>query len=91
MTIKRWAAKRDDNEPQIVSALRRAGCLVHLIDVPDLFVQTPDGRHWGLEVKTDDGTLTARQKTMKRNGWRIPIVRTPEEALRAIQLLKGSR
>ena len=64
----RKAAKRDANEPEIVSALRRAGCLVFFNNAPgfpDLTILFP--RHNGkwasvlMEVKEPNGRLTGPQ------------------------------
>ena len=50
--MKRYAARRDANEPEIVEALRAAGCAVELMDRPvDLLVWTP---HLGTVDFADD-------------------------------------
>lgn len=42
MSIHRWNARRDDNEPDVVKALRGAGCLVERMAKPlDLLVWSP--------------------------------------------------
>jgi len=90
MSIHRRAAKRDANEPAIIEALRRAGAVVYPIsgkDVPDLLV-IYRGVVDIIEVKTKTGKLTDGQREYHRMaleaGYYIPVVRNPEEALRAI-------
>lgn len=42
MSLHRWDARRDDNEPAVVEALRAAGCLVERMAKPlDLLVWSP--------------------------------------------------
>lgn len=92
----RRASKVDANQPEIVQALRKAGCFVqplHTVGqgVPDL-LWARAGRCGLLEVK--DGTkppsaryLTADQRTwhMQWLGPPIRIVETVEDALEAIK------
>lgn len=90
----RRAANVDGNQPAIVDALRLAGADVrHLHQVgagcPDLLVGYRR-RAFLLEVKSAEGTLNAEQLSWHRT-WRGPpvaVVRTPEEALRAIGAIK---
>lgn len=93
MSLKRYAAARDANEPEIVAALRAVGASVRLLDSPaDLLVgfrevtfliecKLPPGSKGGLSRSQ----LTPDQKDFHAT-WRgqIAIVRTPEEALRVI-------
>lgn len=82
----RQAAKRDANEGPIVSALQAVGAWVHRLDRPfDLLVHFR--RQWFLlEVKQEAGRLTpAQRKALAEVGVAaVHIVKTPEEALRAI-------
>ena len=88
-----WAAKVDANQAEIVEALRAVGADVALSHrlgggFPDLVVGFRNGCFM-LEIKTAKGKLTpAERKFME--GWRghYAIVRTPEEALRAIGVLE---
>lgn len=84
MSIKRYAARRDGNEMPIVNALRKVGCTIKRLDFCDLLVGWR-GRNFLLEVKTEKGQLKESQEEMVRS-WRgqYEIVRTAEEALRAI-------
>ena len=89
----RWAAKVDRNQAEIVSALRQVGASVLVLSrvgqgCADLAAGIR-GETFFLEVKTDKGKLTPREKEFME-GWRghNAIVRTPEEALRAIGVME---
>ena len=88
----RWDAKTDANQAEIVQALRDAYCSVlpmHRLGqgAPDLAVGR-GGKVYFLEVKTDNGKLTSDEQEFM-DEWRghYAIVRTPEEALKAIGVL----
>jgi hypothetical protein len=85
MTLNRYAKKRDENEPEIIEALESAGCLVMQTDKVDLLVQRGT-QQFLLEVKMPTGKLTRLQAELLAEGWRIAVVRSPEEALKAIGL-----
>jgi hypothetical protein len=82
----RRAAKRDATEPAIIDALQRAGCRVQPLSqdgVPDLLVRGPKG--WALlEVKSPGGRLTPAQRQWRQTYGVVPIVQTPDEAIRAV-------
>lgn len=82
MSLKRHNAKRDANEPEIVSALRSIGCDVFLIDLPVDLIVGYRGRTVLLEVKAPGGRLTKGQKeffeTYRGEAY---VVRTPERAI----------
>lgn len=92
----RLKARVDRNQKEIVEALRKAGaCVLHLHQlgkgVPDLLVYR--GGYFLLEIK--DGSkpsssqkLTPAEKKWIR-GWHGPIqvVRSPEEALKAVRAI----
>ena len=87
--MPRWDAKVDANQKAIVQALRDAYCSVlpmHRLGqgAPDLAVGR-GGKVYFLEVKTDSGKLTPAELEFMQM-WRghYAIVRTPEEALKAI-------
>ena len=89
----RWAAKVDRNQAEIVSALRQVGASVLVLSrvgqgCADLAAGIR-GETFFLEVKTDKGKLTPREQEFM-DEWRghYAIVRTPEEALRAIGVMK---
>lgn len=78
----RRAAKRDQNEPEIVQELREAGWLVMYLDKFDLLIWHPTQRRLRMvEVKTETGALKPSQEKMIAEGWPLEIVRTVEQAL----------
>lgn len=88
MSIHRHAARSDENQPQIIEALRNAGAKVYHIRQPlDLLVAFR-GKFYVMEVKTPTGTLSPSQKDviqeMAYAGCWPNLVRSPEDALRAI-------
>ena len=94
---QRYAKRRDVNEPAIVTALERAGCLVLRQDVPcDLLVGSR-GRWLLIEVKDGEKPPSARMLTGMQalfaqdcQGHKLPfaVVTTPEEALLAVGVAK---
>lgn len=85
----RRAARTDANQAEIVAALRKAGCQVESLaklgrGVPDLLVGRAS-RLWLLEVKTKRGDLTPDQRRWHAL-WPVHVVRSPEDALRAVGL-----
>lgn len=90
----RFAAKRDANEGEIVTALELAGWSVFKVSdtgLPDL-ICCRRGVLALLEVKAPDGDLTPAQvKTFQRlraAGYEVAVVRTPAEALTAVGATK---
>lgn len=88
----RLAARVDRNQAVIVEALRKAGAQVLDMSrvgggVPDLLCCSRSGRMFFVEVKTEEGRLTDDQDEFLGQ-WRGPahIVRTPEEALRVLEM-----
>ena len=86
----RRAARTDANQASIVKALRKAGVFVSDLSkcgggVPDLLCYRNAVGTVLLECKTKHGDLTPDQRR-----WHalcpVTIVRTPEEALRAVGL-----
>lgn len=89
----RRAAKVDATQAAIVKALRRAGCQVQTLaaigkGVPDLLVGRAM-RLWLLECKTGNGDLTPAQRAWHAL-WPVHVVRSPEDALRAVGLSASS-
>ena len=88
----RWDAKTDANQAEIVEALRAVGASgLVLSRVGQGCADLAVGRHgftYFLEIKTDKGKMTpAEQEFMDTWRGHYAIVRTPEEALRAIGVL----
>jgi len=81
----------DANQAEIVSVLRKCGALVLITNelgggVADLFVSA-HGKITPLEVKSGDEAITDEQRDWL-TAWGGKVVRTPNEALRAVGLLR---
>lgn len=88
MSLHRRAARRDQNESQIVAALSAAGATVVQLSAagcPDLLCGFR-GLTYLLEVKAANGKLTPDQLEWHRNwqGYPVKVVRSVEDALAAI-------
>lgn len=80
--------RRDSNEAEIVTALQRGGCSVAYAErQPYDLLAGRGGSTYLLEIKQRQGSLRASQLIFQRE-WKghYCIVRTPEEALRAVGL-----
>lgn len=84
----RWAAKVDENQKEVVEALRKAGRAVlplHQVGqgCPDLLVSSSE-EMWLVEVKSEKGRLTPAQVKFieEWTGKEILVARTAEEAIR---------
>lgn len=85
MSLRR-TSRRDDNEQQIRKALEAVGALVKPLQHPcDLIVRF-GGRVWLLEVDNPENKYRKRDQEQLDflALWRVPIVQTPMQALRAI-------
>lgn len=95
------SAKVDANQPAIVTALRKAGAMVRATHAagdgfPDLVVAFRGAWHL-LECKSDAAAVNRKSMTAVRqaefrgqasvHGCIVPVVTTPEEALRAVGAL----
>lgn len=83
MSLNRWNARRDANEPAIVDALEKAGALVLRLNKFDLLVYYR-GKLFMLDPKTSKGRATSVQEALLDNGWPLVFVRDEIEALKAI-------
>lgn len=85
MSLNRFDARRDANEPDIVGALLANGFDVYRLNKPfDLLVWRPNGvSYLLLEVKTPSGRTTVDQDDFLARTVGLPrgVVRTAEEAL----------
>lgn len=92
MSLNRYAKRRDLVEPQIIQAAEAAGWLVYPLDTPcDLLCFKPSKGFRTLECKTGRGKSLRVVKDKRQKAQTdfliqtgTPIVRTPEEALRAL-------
>ena len=83
--MKRYAAKRDQTEPEILRALARVGADYVCLDVIDLLVLFR-GQLFLLECKTPSPGRKAGERTRSQNrlverGWPVHFVTTAERAL----------
>lgn len=83
MSIKRWAARRDETEAPIALALRQCGALVMHLNEFDLLCYFR-GRLFMLDAKAVHGRPTLAQERLTAEGWPLRYVETPEAALREI-------
>jgi hypothetical protein len=83
MSLKRYAARRDETEAGIVKALRQAGAHVLRLDLFDLLVLYR-GKVFMLDAKAVKGRATKAQQAMTAAGWPLTYVRDEIAALRAI-------
>lgn len=81
----RRAAKIDDNQPEIVKALKAIGVSVEIIGKPLDLLLCHRGETLLMEVKASDGRYTEDQiKFMARWPGKIHVARSPEEAVRLV-------
>lgn len=83
MSLKRWSARRDDNEAPIVRVLQQCGALVcplSIAGMPDLLV-CHRGRLLLVEVKRPRGALNDAQRRQVALGWPVLTVHSIAEAL----------
>ncbi len=89
MSIHRRAARRDGNEPGIIQALERVGARVEQMSLPCDLAVTFRAQHYLIEVDNPESKYRKRkQKQLDTFAkMRIPLVRTPDDALRVIGAL----
>lgn len=90
MSLNRYAAKRDESEPQIIEALEAVGACWVKLDLFDLLVQFR-GQLFMLECKTGNAKPTKSQRALEALGWPLIYVRTPEDALQALGASQQTR
>lgn len=97
-TLMRMKAKRDDNEADIVKALRATGCLVEFISgtgIPDLLVWSPF-RKCVVLLEVKDGSKEPARRRLRpeqlafhtawsANGAPVYVVESVEQALSKVQ------
>lgn len=90
MRQPKYAKRIDSSQPEIVASLRNAGVDVFIIGQPVDLLTHYKGRWLPLEAKAVGSRLrkdqAAQQAVMRSCG--IPRVTTPEEALRAVGVMK---
>jgi hypothetical protein len=91
MSVHRYAAKRDENEPDIIKALRANGCVVWQLSgkgIPDLLV-LHKGKKWLADVKMPGKPTTkpqedAWEEAATKARCSVFILRTPEDAVKML-------
>lgn len=83
--MRRYANRRDANEPELVEVARAIGFKVFYIsELGDLLVQFGDRCElW--EVKTPSGKLTVTQCKLRQAGLKAWTIRTVDEVITAKQ------
>lgn len=66
MSIKRYDAKRDANEPEIVAAARQLGVRLWQLDEPCDWMVLIGGVMYPAEIKSETGKLTPKQAIFRR-------------------------
>lgn len=87
MSLKRWNARRDANEPEIFRALRDVGALVLPLDKFDALVLFRGKLHM-IDCKVKNGKLTKSQRQMLDAGWPLNVVRDDLMALAIVGALE---
>ncbi len=91
MSIRRFNARRDANEPEIVAALQAAGASVLRTDFPlDLLIGFR-GRSIVAEVKMPGAKLNENQKRFfaQWKGQTPPILRSVDDALKLLEAMNA--
>jgi hypothetical protein len=91
VSLYRIDARRDDNEPDIVSALKKAGAKVEQLRQPCDLAVTFRGRHYLIEVDNPESKYRKRkQKQLDTFAkMQIPMVQTADDALQVIGAVKA--
>lgn len=92
MALRKFNARRDANEGEVVRAFADLGCLVFRLDRPvDLLVyvfKSIGQRLHLVEVKTAKGRLNDKQKSFKADGWPVHVIRSADEAIALVKSLR---
>jgi hypothetical protein len=92
-SLRKYNAKRDENESGIVRVFQDMGCLVWRLDRPvDLLVyifQSLSERLHLVEVKMPKGGLNDKQKAFIDAGWPVHVVRSEDDAINLIKRLRN--
>jgi hypothetical protein len=91
MSLRRFNAKRDANEPEIVEALQAAGASVYRLDQPTDAVLGYRGKTLLIEIKMPGASLNENQKKFfaEWKGQTPPILRTVEDAMQLIEAMNA--
>jgi hypothetical protein len=98
MSIKRWNARRDANEAELVAAARKVGIKVWPLDTPCDLLVAWNGKLYAVEVKLPEGpkgglkdkTLTYDQKIfasdLQDQDCELIVWRTVDDVLKFVAL-----
>lgn len=86
--LRRFANKRDQNEPEIVRELRNMGCLVELMDKPVDLLICINGKNYLAEVKMPKGKLTDEQSAFIARGFEVWILRDVQDAINMCNMVR---
>ena len=90
--LRKFNAKRDANEPEVVRAFIDLGCLVFRLDRPvDLLVycfKSLGQRLHLIEVKVPKGELNDKQKLFVADGWPVHVIRSADEAIAFVKSIR---
>ena len=91
MSLRRFNARRDANEPEIIDALVAAGASVYRLDQPTDAVLGYRGKTLLIEIKMPGKDLNENQKRFfaQWKGQTPPILRTVEDAMRLIEAMNA--
>ena len=88
--MKRYAMRRDTNEPEIIAALEAIGCVVYPMNQPVDLLVGRGATNILMEIKNPDKSPAQRKKTPAQveffKIWKgqVRIVETAEEAIKLV-------
>lgn len=86
MGMPKYGARRDDNEPEVVKFARRLGWALWKLDEPCDWLGCRRGVWYPIEIKTEDGKLTTKQKIFHRDafnmGAQVLVWKSTDDVLR---------
>ncbi len=85
MSVHRWNARRDANEPEIRKALTKIGAKYLKLNAFDLLVLY-QGQLFMLEVKIPRGEVQPSQQELLDDGWPLKLVSNVAETLEVVAL-----
>lgn len=90
--LRKYNAKRDANEGEVVRAFTDMGCLVFRLDRPvDLIVyvfKSLSERLLLVECKLPGKALNANQEAFVAAGWPVHVIRSADEAIALVKRLR---
>jgi hypothetical protein len=88
VSIHRYAAKRDENEPELISTAERLGAKVWRLSTPCDLLVLFKGQWFPVEIKSGSGRLTEPQRIFVTEadlrGGKVLVWRTTEDVLDAL-------